>query len=641
MIKNTHFPIWKMLVLVCIFYLPAPVYAVTYYVSSGGSDANSGLTAATAWKSISKVNSKRFLAGDSILFKRGDVWRNEALRVSSSGSRDRHIVYAAYGTGARPAILGSKLISSWSNVSGQIWASNTSIPENPRRIDTGAQIFFREAGEKVSWGYFKEYDGAFSNLIDEYDWTWNGDTVYIYSPTDPHSRYRGVEAPQMQIAVFLRDHNYITFDSLMIRFLVNTGLYDQYQTIPLRDLQVTNCDIGYIGIKNSDSAYGLSVHRSHTYIGHNVIHDCGRRAISLTMYNTAAITVEDVVIEHNHFYNGYHTTGVDCINAGPHIIRDLTIRKNLFEGDPNVDLQAKDASQSNHIFIDDQAAGGSLGDIKIYNNIFTYAHGSAVKIGNVGNVSIFHNTFYNFNITIDNYQAQIYTYATPEPISIKNNIFYNNAPGNRLTCIKIDAGDRDRFEIDHNLYYHTGPDKRLFWQNGGTNYNAAAWDEYTAETGFDTNSPVPSDPLFAGPPENFRLDADSPARGAGTIIDDIDSDYFGNSMNVPPDLGAVQYFETGAVKKEKNDMPGTGILQVFPNPFNTTSCLIFYLPHPGFVDIKIFDIRGRECGNVLNRWLGRGQHRVVIDGRRYRSGVYFIRTAAGRRSSVQKFTLVK
>jgi len=73
--------------------------------SSTGSDANSGTAAAAAWQTIGHVNAQTFLPGDSVLFKRGDVW-NESLTPPSSGSSGNAIAFDAYGTGAAPNLTG-------------------------------------------------------------------------------------------------------------------------------------------------------------------------------------------------------------------------------------------------------------------------------------------------------------------------------------------------------------------------------------------------------------------------------------------------------------------------------------------------------------------------------------------------------
>src|ERR1700692_4843677 len=81
-------------------------WGTTYYVSSStGSDANGGTAMSAAWQTIAHVNGQAFLPGDSILFRRGDVW-NESLAPASSGSSGSPITFDAYGAGAAPNLTG-------------------------------------------------------------------------------------------------------------------------------------------------------------------------------------------------------------------------------------------------------------------------------------------------------------------------------------------------------------------------------------------------------------------------------------------------------------------------------------------------------------------------------------------------------
>lgn len=87
--------------------------ADTYYVDkTTGDDGDSGLTEELAWETINKVNISSFNAGDSILFKRGEIWR-EQLTVPSSGSDGSPITFGAYGSGADPIISGSDVVTTW------------------------------------------------------------------------------------------------------------------------------------------------------------------------------------------------------------------------------------------------------------------------------------------------------------------------------------------------------------------------------------------------------------------------------------------------------------------------------------------------------------------------------------------------
>ena len=82
---------------------------MNYYVDYDGvSDANNGLSVSTAWKTTGKVNNSRFLPGDSVLFKRGQVWKDNLI-VPSSGNAAAPITFGAYGDGNKPLISGELL----------------------------------------------------------------------------------------------------------------------------------------------------------------------------------------------------------------------------------------------------------------------------------------------------------------------------------------------------------------------------------------------------------------------------------------------------------------------------------------------------------------------------------------------------
>jgi len=79
-------------------------YAADYYVSnSTGNDANDGLSEQSAWKTMEKLSSHIFEAGDNIYLKAGDVW-NETLYAKGEGNSQNWITLTLYGEGARPKI---------------------------------------------------------------------------------------------------------------------------------------------------------------------------------------------------------------------------------------------------------------------------------------------------------------------------------------------------------------------------------------------------------------------------------------------------------------------------------------------------------------------------------------------------------
>jgi len=90
-------------------------------VSSTGNDANKGTSEDFPWRSLDKVN--RFFKlepGDKVLFNRGDEWTG-TLTVNASGTAYKPIVYGAYGSGDKPRIYGSEVITGWTQHSGNIY----------------------------------------------------------------------------------------------------------------------------------------------------------------------------------------------------------------------------------------------------------------------------------------------------------------------------------------------------------------------------------------------------------------------------------------------------------------------------------------------------------------------------------------
>ncbi|NGF55836.1 T9SS type B sorting domain-containing protein [Parapedobacter sp. SGR-10] len=82
----------------------------TYHVDAdAGDDNNDGLTPATAWQSLTKVNSVTFLPGAKILFKAGGIWSGQ-LWPKGSGIHESPIIIDSYGTGPKPIINGDGII---------------------------------------------------------------------------------------------------------------------------------------------------------------------------------------------------------------------------------------------------------------------------------------------------------------------------------------------------------------------------------------------------------------------------------------------------------------------------------------------------------------------------------------------------
>lgn len=110
---------------VCLCFLGLGVHnkteAATYYVdATGGSDSNTGTATNQAWQTLGKVNSASLSPGDSVLFKRGEVWKNQYLNITWSGSSGNPITFADYGSGNLPIFNGGNTADpgGWSGPDG-------------------------------------------------------------------------------------------------------------------------------------------------------------------------------------------------------------------------------------------------------------------------------------------------------------------------------------------------------------------------------------------------------------------------------------------------------------------------------------------------------------------------------------------
>lgn len=99
--------------------------AADYYFSQAtGNDSWPG-TITQPYKTITKAQTV-FTTGNRLYFHRGETWYG-TLVAQGSGTSGTQIFVGAYGTGARPIITGFTDVTSWSNISGNIWESTASV----------------------------------------------------------------------------------------------------------------------------------------------------------------------------------------------------------------------------------------------------------------------------------------------------------------------------------------------------------------------------------------------------------------------------------------------------------------------------------------------------------------------------------
>ena len=97
-----------------------------------------------------------------------------------------------------------------------------------------------------------------------------------------------------------------------------------------------------------------------------------------------------------------------------------------------------------------------------------------------------------------------------------------------------------------------------------------------------------------------------------------------------------------SVHNNTNTLPDAyKLAQNYPNPFNPSTTISYDIPKAGLVQIKIYDMLGREVATLVNEVKQPGIYRIDFDGTGLASGVYVYRLKAGEFYESKKMSLIK
>ncbi|MEO8447104.1 MAG: T9SS type A sorting domain-containing protein [bacterium] len=160
--------------------------------------------------------------------------------------------------------------------------------------------------------------------------------------------------------------------------------------------------------------------------------------------------------------------------------------------------------------------------------------------------------------------------------------------------------------IPYHFYVRSTSNKIYYSTNGGTSWV----DQYTALTG------------------NYRY---------------IGTNYYAYGMWAVRDNGGISFLDIGTnVTQTGTEVPESySLSQNYPNPFNPVTSIKFSVPKDGNVNIKVYDVYGKEIGEYVDEFLSRGEYNVSFDGTGFSSGIYFCVMKADNFTDKKKMILVK
>ena len=241
MIKSIHFFIFA-------FLFSFNLHSTTYYVSSSeGKNYYHGKSISKPWRSLKKVNRRSFKPGDSILFKRGDVWRGQLI-PKTSGESGKFIYFGAYGKGNKPLFLGSvpkNKPSKWREKQNHIWRVKVRRCKDVGNVILNSDV--KLADKKASM----------DALVHENDFYFKKNMLYFKHNENPASFYSSIEVALRKHIVLVLNKSYLFFENIAIKY----GAANGFSITDSSFITIKSCDVSYIGggYLVNDSRYGNGI----------------------------------------------------------------------------------------------------------------------------------------------------------------------------------------------------------------------------------------------------------------------------------------------------------------------------------------------------------------------------------------------
>lgn len=644
----------------------------TYYVSSSeGDDSKDGKSQSKAWASIDRVTSHAgwgsgfFVSGDSILFKRGDVFRGQ-YNWTFHGNTGAPIVIGAYGTGDKPCFDGD-----W--VDGGFFSPINGRPGYFRgpKVNGGTVTVWEFYNGSWQWLKHKAEPANHSNREAWLDTLYAGqdggpsDTMYI------HPYYGNIDS-----VMVVPPENDIGGENFIFR---DIRFQNQYQGMVItqangipptqtRDVKLINVSARYIpniAIKVTTGCTRVEIDSctvdtvSYTPIYFYLTYNCVAHAnrvnfVQGTLYWGTHPEIPTPMIF------SYEQAGLGDQGDDPYSPTDSTSFGNKWEYNEVTDI----ANSGFDSFY-------NIGDTVQY-NIFTGTKQRAITLLGRNNV-IRGNEFHDIDEGMNLHQNG------GGNNTVIDNTFYN-LTGYGIAVQDLYQVDSSRAIISGNTFHaatgfspmFTGFNSRSFATSTNNEFHGSGrWATavgsnityYYTLKGFQDSTRYEAGSMwYVAPTGTFSVTPDSLALNGGTV-QLVWTSANATFASISPGIGIVPLsgdttISVATTTNFKLTLVGVGdtavytarvfvaqppryfLNQNYPNPFRTGTTIEFGLPAAGYVTIKVYDILGREVATVVDGMQTGGEHSVQWMPKAVASGVYRYRITCGSYSKTGRMVLV-
>lgn len=466
------------------------VFAKTYYVKSNGNDAANGLSHATAWKSVNKVNSFAFQTGDDVYFLAGNVW-NKQLTPNWSG------------TASNRAIVGSYYMSNGKETIG--------VPANTAKPTFNGT--YKQAGDSLNTP-----DAVPSNLYSA--------LIHVSGNYVTIQNLRAINSAGLGITLAPRNnYHHAIFENNEVDGTAITSMTFGRTTYSntMRNNRMRKCDLAWIN-KDITTTWpmcnGAVGSRDNLIEGNYISESYGEgivafepSAVNNVIRNNILVAVRSSAIYIDNASNNLIENNIVIGEEAPSTYSMVTGRRN----GAGLNIAVEDYPNSK----------GATGNI-FRNNFVANVH-NCISIGldtaskekglKVGGKFI-GNTCVNNKVDVNSWA----TNTNVESIEIANNIFLDAVDGQNACKTPTNM------KFHHNYWNQTQSSAHC---NGTGDVRGGLALTKTSGWGTLTIANIPT-------VNDFTPTAGSPVLNKGIAHNDLVKDYFGDQRTSRPDMGAVE-----------------------------------------------------------------------------------------------------
>jgi hypothetical protein len=122
--------------------------------------------------------------------------------------------------------------------------------------------------------------------------------------------------------------------------------------------------------------------------------------------------------------------------------------------------------------------------------------------------------------------------------------------------------------------------------------------------------------------------------GTGVMVNAIGD----TAKNINADFNAAITAVTGSKSLTPKEF---ALNQNYPNPFNPSTMISYQVPNSSHVNLRVFDVLGREVATLVNEVKSAGAYKAMFNASNFSSGVYFYQLNAGSFIQTKKMLLMK